>query len=404
MLETIRQYAVEKLVASEEADLLRRRHAVYFVASAERDFSENGNYSPDWLRRLDRESDNFRAALIWSQTTVGGSELLLRLAVPLTYYVYARGYSHEIQHAVEDALWYAQGLEHTAVSAPACFYLAEIRAMRCDYNAAQPLFERSLMLLHELKDIPKYARALHRRGWLARERGDAVAARSKLEESLALYRDLGDEIGAIDVLTTMGQVAVLQEEPDRAEKLLEESLALARKHNSQFYIGWGLNHLGHVAQLRGDYDQATDFQEQSLVVFRELLGERNMGETWVLQSLGETALAQGNRVGAKLRLTAGVALCRDLGDYLCLAWCLAGLGSVVALDGQPERAAHLWGAAEVLRESIGGRAMPAGRATYERAVTAGRTQLGDAAFAAAWAAGRAMTVEQAIAEALASGD
>jgi hypothetical protein len=99
-------------------------------------------------------------------------------------------------------------------------------------------------------------------------------------------------------------------------------------------------------------------------------------------------------------LAQGVALSQTLGDQTSLAWCLAGLGSVAALDEASERAARLWGAAEQLRQTIGCRPPPAARATYERAIALARGQFGDEAFAAVWAEGRAMSLEQAIAEAL----
>jgi hypothetical protein len=99
-------------------------------------------------------------------------------------------------------------------------------------------------------------------------------------------------------------------------------------------------------------------------------------------------------------LAQGLALSQTLGDQASIAWCLAGLGSVAALDEEPERAARLWGAAERLRQAIGCRPAPAARTTYECAMVAARTQFGEQAFATAWERGRALTVEQAIAEAL----
>jgi len=99
-------------------------------------------------------------------------------------------------------------------------------------------------------------------------------------------------------------------------------------------------------------------------------------------------------------LHQGLAVSQVLSDQASIAWCLAGLGSAAALDEEPERAARLWGAAERLRQAIGCRPAPAARATYERALAASRAQLGEEAFAAAWAEGNAMSLEQAIEEAL----
>ena len=130
------------------------------------------------------------------------------------------------------------------------------------------------------------------------------------------------------------------------------------------------------------------------------MGDQHFGVPWAYHGLGEIALGQGRLDEAGRYLAQGLALSQTLGDQARIAWCLAGLGSVAALDEAPERAARLWGAAERLRAALECRSAPAARATYERALATARAQLGDAAFAAAWERGRALTVEQAIAEAV----
>jgi hypothetical protein len=141
-----------------------------------------------------------------------------------------------------------------------------------------------------------------------------------------------------------------------------------------------------------------------VTVFVDLMGAKNFGVAWAYQSLGETALGQGDLIAARGWLVADLRLCREMGDRVTIAWCLAGLGSAAAFDEDPERAARLWGAAERLRVTLSCRSAPAARATYERAVALARAQLGDEAFAAAWAAGEALTLDTAIAEVLGSDD
>ena len=111
-------------------------------------------------------------------------------------------------------------------------------------------------------------------------------------------------------------------------------------------------------------------------------------------------MGQGRVDEAGRHLAQGLALSQTLGDQASISWCLAGLGSVAALDETPARAARLWGAGERLRQALGCRSAPAARAIYERALAAARAQLGEEAFAAAWAVGQALTLEQAIAAAL----
>ncbi len=239
-------------------------------------------------------------------------------------------------------------------------------------------------------------------GHLAREQGDSATAWARLSECLALSRELNDANGIVVTLNTMAQVAILDEDPARAEALLAESHVLEQPEQAgPNMVGWTLNHLGHAAQLRGDYDRAAQLHQESLEWF-QARGNQLGGIEDAYQSLGETALGLGRLDEAARWLAQGLAFSRRQNQQSRIAWCLSGLGSASALGGGAERAARLWGAAERLRQSIGCRPAPAARATYEWAMATARAQLSEEAFAAAWAAGRAMTLEQAIAYALAS--
>jgi non-specific serine/threonine protein kinase len=152
-----------------------------------------------------------------------------------------------------------------------------------------------------------------------------------------------------------------------------------------------------VAQLQGDYERARQLHGESLSLFRRFNGAHNFGVAWAFQGLGETALALGDAMLAATQLAKALSLSRDLEDRAGIAWCLAGLAGVAVLDEEPEHGARLWGAAEALRQSIGARHAPAARATRERLMAAAREQLGDVAFDAEWAAGQALTIEQALA-------
>jgi len=242
--------------------------------------------------------------------------------------------------------------------------------------------------------------AVEHLGNLAREQGDSATAWARLSESLAIFRELGNASSIAETLNHLAEVAILDEDAARAEALLAESRAIEQRENADPHqIGETLLYLGHAARLRGAYDRAAQLHHESLECF-QAFGDQHFGLPWAYHSLGETALGLGNLAEAARWLAQGLALSQTLGDQASLAWCLAGLGSVAALDEEPERAARLWGAAERLRQAIGCRPAPAARATYERALAMARAQLDEAVFAAAWAAGRAMPLEQAIAEAL----
>jgi tetratricopeptide (TPR) repeat protein len=237
-------------------------------------------------------------------------------------------------------------------------------------------------------------------GILAREQGDSATAWVRLTESLTLFRKLGHTSSIYEALIELAEVAILDEDPARAEALLAESrVIMQREHADPNAVGWMLNRLGHAAQLREEYDRAAQLHHESLVYFHAF-GEQHHGLPWTYHGLGETALGLGNLAEAARYLAQGLALSQTLSDQACMAWCLAGLGSVAALDEEPERAARLWGAAERLRAALGCRPAPAARATYERALAVARAQLGEAAFATAWEGGRALTLERVTAEAL----
>jgi non-specific serine/threonine protein kinase len=387
MLETIRQYALEKLTSSSEADALRQRHAEYYLALAKEGESFTALVEPAQLDRMEAEHDNLRAALAWSESAIGSAELGLRLAGALSVFWYYRAYWSEAHGWLEGALAHPEAANYPQARAWVLYELGSMAAAQSDYTTMQAQLTESLIVAQDLGDPRLRALVLNGIGLLARERGDTITARLRLEECLGLFRELEDKEGIAMVLVTLGEVAVMQEDIKWATALLEEGLVLNRRVKNIAYIGWALNHLGHVAQLESEYKHATQLHGESLPLFRELGADTGIAHA--LQSLGETALAQGNAALAATHLTEALALFHDVGDRAGTSWCLAGLAGVAALNEEPERAAWLWGAAEALRQSIGARPAPAARATHERLQGEVRKQLGEAAFNAKWAEGQA---------------
>jgi predicted ATPase/DNA-binding XRE family transcriptional regulator len=399
LLETIRQYALEKLTASGELDALRRRHADYYLALVRANESLSSSIPPAVWERLETEHDNLRAVLNWSQSTVGDATLGLRLAIRICPFWGGHGYLREGYDRLESALMHAEraGVLDKELQARALAGLGIFSTLQNDFTAAQEPLDHALRLWREIGNIQEITFVLYWLGYLAREQGDSATARLRLEESLAFCRELGDKFEIADGLVTLGQVAVMQEDVAWATLLLEEGLTLMRALGVGYGIGWALNHLGHVAQLQGQYEQATQLHHESLPFFRaDSQNPRNRSILEAFEALGETALGQGNASLAAPHFTAALTEYRAFGDKKGLVWCLAGLAGVAALDEEPERAAQLWGAAEALRLSIGSRHAPASRATRERLVAEAREELGEAAFESAWARGQALTLEQAI--------
>jgi tetratricopeptide (TPR) repeat protein len=333
----------------------------------------------------------------------GEPEIALRISNGLGWLWYRRGVLREAIAELERTLAHPRGVGRTAAHAEARLGLGHFLAFTGDYAAARIQYEQALSLWRELGDTSQYAQTLGHLGWLAREQGDSAAAWPPYNESLAILRKLDNVEAIAGTLVSMAGLAILDEDPARAEALLAESRAVGQRAPADPDRSiWTLNHLGHVAQLRGDYVRAAQLHQESLTLIYQTPGAPGEARHFsAYQSLGETALSMRNLDEATRYLAQGLALSQTLSDQACMSWCLAGLGSAAALGEEPERAARLWGAAERLRQAIGCRSAPAARATYERAMVAARANLGEEGFAAAWEAGAALPLEQAITEALA---
>lgn len=391
MLETIREYAAERLAEAGEREEACRRHARYYMALAEAaDAALRGPAQAVWLARLETEHANLRAALDWL-LEAGEAEAALRLAGALGWFWGARGYHGEGMRWLEAAL--ARGVDAG--------------------DGAR-------------------AKALWAAGYLTRDRGDLFRAALWYEESLALQRRLGDGRGIAAALTGLGGVALLRGEDATAEARYREALALARAGGHAWEAAGVLNNLTIVARHRGELAEAAALGEEMLALYRGL-GDQQMLASATL-GLGETALAQGDLSAARDRLEEALALAEGLGDRLRIAETLAPLARVAlaqgeddraeacchigvthavavgnpvnvaaclevaacvaAQRGQPARAARLLGAADVWRAEL---RYEYDQEAIEQAATIARAALGDAAFAAAVAAGKTLPPEEALA-------
>jgi len=372
---------------------------MYYLMLAEE--VEMVQWQPAWQDRMQTEYDNMRVALAWSQLAEENSELGLRLAGALTAFWTGNSmYWREGTRWLENVLAHmdVEQVDNIKLRARILEGLGFMSVFQRNYKAGEIYFAKCQRLFQELGDVSSSAMALGGLGILARERGDTTTARLRLEETLAIFRKLGEKKNIASTLNTLGEVLIMQEDAEGATRLLEESLTLSQELGDLAGIHYALNHLGQVAQLQGEYERAVRLHQESLMLFDQI-GLRHGISMWAHESLGETALAQKNSMLAGTHFMKALELCRDLGDQLLMAWCLAGLAGVAALNEEPERAAWLWGAAEALRQSIGGRPAPAARATHEQLQAQVRKQLGEARFDAKWAEGQAASVEQAIAEA-----
>jgi predicted ATPase len=396
MLETIREFATERLVASEEAAAIRHAHAATFrrlVEAAEPQLV--GAEQESWIERLDADLGNIRAALAWA-VEIGEWTTIQQIAGSLIEFWDVRGLFSEglswLEHALTEAAPSAERVKALLAAGVLAHGLG-------DLDRARTFCEQSLMLAREFGDERGIARALNMLGNYAESRGDLAQAEAHFEEAAAMLRRLGDMRGVAAVLNNLAVAVGNAGDSDRAVALLHEVLVASRAtRDSRSTVAVLLN-LGDLARDRGKPDEAKAVADEALLLAREL------GSTSAIASalglLGLLATDEGDVVRAATFLGEELELLRQLDDREATVAELEALAKTALLAQQSARACRLLGASEALREAIETPIPLIARETYNRDVGATRMALGEAGFAAAWAAGRALTLEQAMAEALA---
>jgi predicted ATPase len=397
MRETLREYGRERLAAGGEGERIRRRHAEFFLALTEEAEPElKGPDQAAWLDRLEREHDNLSAALTWLVES-GGAEQALRLGGALWWFWMVRGYLAEGRERLAAVLAMAGELR-TAARAEVLAGVGGVAWAQGDHAGARSHLEESVGIRRQLGDEPGLAFAVDRLGNIALHQGDYEVARALFEESRALHRGKEAQWGVALALTNLGRTALKRGDTETAGSHFAESLALCRELGDQWGIGNAMSNFGLIALSLGDYVAARSFLEQGLAIRRQLGNKPDIA--WSISHLGTVGARQGEYVAARSLLEEGLSLWRELGDRESVAVCLEALAAVAGGEGQPERAARLCGAAAALRKAIGVPRPPADQDDYDRRVAAARDTLGEEAFAAAWSAGQAMSIEDAIRYAL----
>ena len=452
LLETVRQYARERLTESGEAEVVQDRAASWFLGLAEEAKPQlRGPEQGSWLRRLETEHDNLRASLSWYERWGDGGEDGLRLENGLRLAGALSRFWNVHDHFTEGRRWLgralarttpevvgldgATGREPSAARAEALNGAGVLAQMQGDYAEARALYEESLTIRRQLGNQRGIAATLNNLGNVARDQGDYAGARALYEESLTIYQQLGDQGSIADLLTNLGIVAFYQGDYAGTRALYEESLTIYRQLGNQGRIADALGNLGLVASEQGDYAGARALHEESLTIKRRQLGNqrsiaatlmnlgnvvqaqgdyagaralfeesltilRPLGEQQflanALDNLGDVASEQGEYAGARALYEESLTIYRQLGDQRGIAEGLEGMAGVAQGQGRPGRAARLGAAASALRESIGSPLPPGEQEKFDKHVSSTRAALGDDAFTQAWNAGLAMTLKQAV--------
>jgi predicted ATPase/class 3 adenylate cyclase len=401
MLEMLREFGLEQLEASGEQDMIRRRHANFFLALAEQAGAASGSADQvQWMNRMEQEHDNLRLALEWSKSADGAGEICLRLAGTLGLFWEARGYFSEGRERLSAVLLTPAAQGRTAARARLLTRAAELAYRQSDYPATTSFAGESLEIYREVGDRQGIASALIKLGNAATEVGDSAAASGFLGEALAIWRELEDKRGIARALISLGWTALRSGVYHLANARLEEALALSRELGDTRRIGFELSGLGEVALRQGDFRRATGLVEESLELRRQLGNKWGVGVS--LGILGLVAIRYGDWKRAIARLGESMEVRREIGDKSGCAWCLERLSEVALGQRQAEKAVRLLAAAAALRLSIGSVIDPVDRTEYERMRGSLRSQLSEQRFTAAWDEGRTMPLEQAVAYALES--
>jgi tetratricopeptide (TPR) repeat protein len=365
MLEMIRAFALEQLGLSGEEDTYHQRHAEYYLALAlDCDLKLNSLREPAWIHVLERERDNLRTAMAWGLSPNDFATLEARL---------------KAVHACLDQM-HLPISEQRQWTEKALSRLLEISPPAVDR-------ERSLFL----SDLMVMA------GTTAYFQGDYRAARALLERGQAIIRAMGDKWRLAGTLTSMCWTLLALGEVDSAKASAEETLSLGLEIEDAGIIGNALTHLGCLAWLRGDFDQAESLFLESLDRLRE--AQHNWEVANVLLNIGQLMQDRNEQVRAREVYREGLVVSYNLGDLSMFGQSLEKAARSAVAYGQLRQAALLFAAADALFQSTGYVLEVPERPGHEKYLSLVRNGLDEPSFAAAWAAGQALTLEQAVAEA-----
>ncbi|GCE15451.1 LuxR C-terminal-related transcriptional regulator [Tengunoibacter tsumagoiensis] len=431
MLETIQEYGQETLAAAGEAEVTRTAHAHYYLALAETAKQAwNSPQQAAWFARLEQEQGNLRAATNWLLEQ-GETDGVFRLLIALWWFWYAHEYRREGWNWLSRALEQSAGGE-VSLRARVLWAAGSLAGSLGHFEQGEALCQESLALFRRLADMQGMGEASFHLAHLTFARWDLATARRQFEESLVFFGEGGDKTLMAWALGALALVVLYQGEYARVQPLAVQAGEMCQVVGDMTGIAMSLITQARAALWQGELVQAQTLVEKSLASVRETSIMSAQALALALQ--GEIVLAQGETATARLLMEQSHALWQELGnqgmlasigslrgkifaaeaDYTAagtayeeslrrglavvdLVPTIEGLAAVAAIQGKTRWAVRLWAAAATLRDSYGTPLPPLFRTDYERSLAAVRTQLGEQAFALAWAEGRGLTWEQALA-------
>ncbi len=433
LLETIREYAEERLAEAEEAEQVCVLHRQFLLDLAESAPTWSGAGEEVWLQQLEADHDNLRAALEWGVRGTKLEEAHLRLVASAWRFWEVCGYRTEGRGWLEPAVA-ASANAAPPLRAKLFMGAGAMAGWLSDFPEAVRYHKQSLAIYRELGDEANVGLSLSYLGVPAGAQGDYREATRLFEESLLHSRAAGDKALIACQLVDLANLALVERDLHRARAMEEEGIALAREAGSKWILAFGLETLARTAAKQGDYEVARTAIDEGIAVSEEMADPVTLAD--VLYAAGDLAYLEGDLESAGARYDEAIALrreggarqklarellsralvalrrgeleraavlpreaielAREVGDKGCVVLCLAGLGAVAAAKGKPERAARLLGAAETLGDSIGGLLHPVDEGEYEEWVSSVCTELGEERLAELRGEGKKMTQQEAV--------
>jgi predicted ATPase len=396
LLETVREYAAERLREEDEAEAVSRRHAIWFtdLACAALDDFWWGVDLLTWLDRLSSEQANFRSALQWSIRT-GDAELGLRLAGGLWVLWSVRGAWDEGRSWLAALLALPGASQQTAARADAVAAAGQLAFTQGEPAASRAFFAEAVDLQRRVGSQRGLAMAATHVGLAMRSSGEYEVARGMHEEGVALARAAGNQRWEGVSLAALAHNLYLLGEFELARKRAQESVAIARELSQTLDLSIPVYVLGRAEASLGDPTAARRAYEETLTVWRETGDARSA--PWALAGLASVAIAEGSYAEARKLLDEAVVLSRSLGSQVGLFYTLETWAMLAAAQGRPAPAFRLAGAAAALRSKMEHPISRPEQAELERWLAPARAELGDTAVSAAWAEGRDLTAQAAVA-------
>jgi predicted ATPase/transcriptional regulator with XRE-family HTH domain len=395
MLETIREYAAERLQEAGEEEWLRGRHAAYYLSVAEEgERAVEGPGQGRWLERFAVELDNLRAALAWGQTSSDDTEQGLRLGSALWWSWWARGLGIEGRRWLAGAL--ARSGAPTIARAKALYAAGTLAFFAGDHTAARTQLEEAQRIYQGHGDPSGLAHTLIVLGGLTALAGNPQAGHTMLEESIALFRRVGDagRWGLGLALINMRVFTIFAGDYTAARAHGEEALAIFRAMGQPYGMSQALNGLGDIARVQGDYTAAQALYDESLAQLQQAGVTSELPA--LLHNLGYVALAQGDIGQAAGLFADALALQREVGNTMGIAECLTGFAGIAAVKSRAVEAARILGAVDTLRSMAGGMVWPPEQIEYERHLAAIQAQLDATTFLAARQMGQTLSLGEAL--------